>query len=141
MSWSIESTREADLAPADVFVLYTDPSTWGSWGHNTRGARSDGPVVEGAVVQVEAGYRLTWDVLVRRIEPDRLIETEVHPPGLDIIQRFAVEPTGPGVRVRHSIEVSGWAAGFTRLTLRPLYQRLLDKETRRLLELAERRRA
>jgi len=53
---------------------------------------------------------------------------------------FEVEPAGSGVRIRHSIEVSGWAAEFTRLTLKPLYQRLLDNEVRRLLELAERRR-
>lgn len=141
MSWSIESIREAELAPAEVFALYTDPSTWGSWGHNTRSAHADGAVVEGATVHVEAGYRRTWDVLVRRLEPDRLIETEVHPPGLDIVQRFEVGPTATGVRIRHGIEVDGWAAGFTRLTLKPLYQRWLEKETGRLVALAHRRRA
>lgn len=138
MSWSIDSVREADLAPADVFKLYTDPSTWGSWGHNTRGAHADGPVTEGAIVHVEAGYRKTWDVLVRRIEVDRLIETEVHPPGLDIVQRFEVEPTASGVRIRHEIEVDGWAAGFTRLTLKPFYQRALEKEVERLVDIARR---
>lgn len=28
MTWMIESIRDADVAPADVFRLYTDPSTW-----------------------------------------------------------------------------------------------------------------
>lgn len=141
MSWSMESVREAELTPAEVFSFYLDPSTWGSWAHNTRGAHADGPVEEGAIVHVDAGYRKTWAVLVRRIEPDRLIETEVHPPGLDLVQRFELEPTGSGVLIRHRIEVSGWAAGFTGITLRPLYVRLLAKETARLVELAEHRRS
>jgi hypothetical protein len=73
----------------------------------------------GAIAHDRAGYRTTWDVLVRRIVVDRLIETEVHPPGLDIVQRFEVEPIASGVRIRHEIAVDGWAAGFTRLTLKP----------------------
>lgn len=138
MGWTIESVRVADFAPADIFRLYTDPSTWGSWGHNTRGAHADGPVVEGSIVRVEAGYRRTWDVLVRRLDPDRFIETEVRPPGLVVVQRFELGPTASGVRIRHQIDVSGKAAGFTRLTLKPLYQRWLDRETARLVEVAER---
>ena len=138
MSWSIESVREAGLTPAEVFSLYADPSTWGSWGHNARAAHADGPVVEGAIVHVQAGYRKTWDVLVRALVPDRLIETEVHPPGLDLVQRFELEPTTSGVRIRHTIDVSGWAAGFTGLTLKPVYQRWLEKETRDLVEYAQR---
>lgn len=138
-TWSIESIREAALTPADIFSLYTDPSTWGSWGHNTRGAHADGPVVEGSIVHVEAGYRRTWEVLVLRMKPDRLIETEVRPPGLTVVQRFEVEPTESGVRIRHEIEVSGMAAGFTRLTMKPVYQRWLEKETRQLVEFAQQR--
>jgi hypothetical protein len=136
MSWSIESVRGAELTPADVFRFYTDPSTWSAWAHNTRAAYADGPVVEGATVHVEAGYRKTWDVLVRRLDPDHFIETEVRPPGLIVIQRFEVEPTGSGVRIRHEIEVSGKAAGFTGLTLKPFYRRMLEQETSSLVRAA-----
>ena len=139
MSWSIASTREAELAPADIFSLYTDPSTWSRWGHMTRSAHTDGPVVEGSVVKVQAAYRKTWDVLVRRIEPDRLIETEVRPPGLTVVQRFETTATESGVRIRHEIEVSGWAEGFTRLTMRRRYQGLLDTEIADLVDLASQR--
>ena len=138
MSWTIESVREAELAPTDVFGLYTDPSTWGSWAHNTRAAHADGPVVEGAIVHVDAGYRKTWDVLMRRLDPDHFIETEVRPPGLIVIQRFEVQPTESGVRIRHEIEVSGKAAGFTGLTLKPFYRRMLEQETSSLIEYAQR---
>jgi hypothetical protein len=138
-SWSITSIRTADLTSAQVFDLYTDPSTWSSWGHNTRAAHASEPLREGSSVLVQAGYRRTWEVLVRRLEPDRLIETEVHPPGLDIIQRFEVLPAQAGVRIRHEIEVSGWAAGFTGLTLRPFYRRWLDWETAQLIDVARRR--
>jgi hypothetical protein len=141
MTWSIESVREAGLTPGDVFSLYMDPSTWNSWGHNTRSAQADGPLAEGSVVRVQAGYRRTWDVLVRRLDAGRFIETEVRPPGLIVVQRFEVEPMGSGVRIRHEIEVSGAAAGFTGLTLKPFYRRWLDKETGRLVEVAERRQA
>ena len=140
MSWSIESVLEAELAPAEIFSLYTDPSTWSSWGHMTKSAHADGAVVEGSVVKVQAAYRKTWDVVVRRLEPDRLIETEVRPPGLTVVQRFETEPTESGARIRHQIEVSGWAEGFTRLTMRPRYQRLLDAEIAKLVEVARERR-
>ena len=138
MTWSIESVRHADLPAAAIFRFYTDPSTWPSWGHNTRGARAEGALVEGATVYVRAGYGRVWPVLVKRLEPDRLIETEVRPPGLVVLQRFDLTPTDGGVTIRHEIEVSGWAAGFTGVTLKPLYRRLLAKETRKLVELAER---
>jgi uncharacterized protein YndB with AHSA1/START domain len=138
MSWSIESVRESELTPAAVFRLYTDPSTWSAWAHNTRAAYADGPVVEGATVHVEAGYRKTWDVLVRRLDPDHFVETEVRPPGLVVIQRFEVLPTESGVRIRHEIEVSGKAAGFTGLTMKPLYRRMLEQETGTLVQYARR---
>ena len=64
MTWSIDRSQEAPLSPSSVFALYTDPTTWADWGHNTRRAWSDGPIVEGATINVEAGYRRTWEVLV-----------------------------------------------------------------------------
>ena len=140
MSWSIESVREADLTAAEVYALYCDPTTWGSWGSNTRWARASGPVVEGSTVEVRAGYGRSWPVLMARMEQDRFVECVVRPPMLTVIRRFELVPTPAGVRIRHEIEVSGRAAGFTRLTLRPLYQRLLHKETRRLIEFARSRR-
>lgn len=140
MRWFIESVRETDLSPSEVYRLYADPSTWGSWGSNTRWARADGPVVEGAHVEVRAGYGRSWPVLMARMEHDRYVECVIRPPGLTVVRRFALEPLPQGVRIRHGIEVSGRAAGFTRLTLRPLYRRLLHRETSRLIDVARSRR-
>ena len=141
MSWSIESVREANLGPSDVFRLYADPSTWGSWGHNTRWARAEGPVVEGATVHVKAGYGKVYPVLIRRLVVDRYIECEVRPAGLVVVNTYDVQPTPNGVRVRHGIEVSGRLARLLNLLfLDKLYSRLLSKETRRLVELAAMRR-
>jgi len=137
MAWSMESVREAALEPSDVFRLYVDPSTWGSWGHNTRWARADRPVVEGATVEVRAGYGKSWEVLIRRVVPDRLVQCEVRPPGVVIISTYEVQPVANGVRIRHEIEVSGRLSPAYRL-VRPLYTRLLAKETRKLVELASR---
>ena len=56
MSWLIESVRDARVDAAAVFRLYTDPSTWPDWGHNAKSAHADGPLVEGGIVHVRAGY-------------------------------------------------------------------------------------
>lgn len=79
--------------------------------------------------------------MVRRLDPDHFIETEVRPPGLIVVQRFEVRPVASGVRIRHEIEVSGKAARFTGLTLKPIYRRWLENETGRLVEFARQRRA
>ena len=139
MSWSIESVHEAALTPSQIFRFYTDPSTWGSWGHNTRWARSIGPVVEGAIVEVKAGYGTVYAVRVVRVEPDRLVVCEVRPVGMLVTNTYEVAPTPAGVRIRHAIEVDGKVAGLTRLLQFPrLYRRLLDKEIHRLVALAGR---
>jgi hypothetical protein len=137
VAWSIESVRDANLSAVDVFRLYSDPSTWGSWGHNTRWARADGPVVEGSIVYVKAGYGKVYPVRIRRMVADRYIECEVRPVGLVVVNTYEVQPTAQGVRIRHGIEVSGRIARLLNLLfLDKLYTRLLAKETRRLVELA-----
>jgi Polyketide cyclase / dehydrase and lipid transport len=139
VSWSIESVHEAALTPSQIFRFYIDPSTWGSWGHNTRWARSIGPVVEGAIVEVKAGYGTVYAVRVVRVEPDRLVVCEVRPAGMLVTNTYEVAPSPAGVRIRHAIEVDGKVAGLTRLLQFPrLYRRLLDKEIRRLVALASR---
>lgn len=139
MSWSIESVHEAALTPSQIFRFYTDPSTWGSWGHNTRWARAIGPVVEGAIVEVKAGYGTVYPVRVVRVEPDRLVVCEVRPMGMLVTNTYEVAPSPAGVRIRHAIDVDGKIAGLTRILQFPrLYRRLLDKEIRRLVALAAR---
>ena len=137
MPWAIESTRHTTATPAEIFRYYAEPSTWGDWGHNTRWARADGPVGEGSIVRVKAGYGAVYPVLVRRFVPGTVVECEVRPRGLLVVNRYLVEPAQGGARVRHEIEVAGRFEGFTRVLLRGLYRRLLGKETRKLVALAE----
>ncbi len=137
MAWSIRSVREASLTPSQVFRFYTDPSTWGRWGHNTRWARADGPLTEGSVVQVKAGYGRVWPVLIRRMETDRYIECEVRPPGMTVVNTYEIAVIPGGVRLTHGIAVSGRMAAVTKLLgFDKLYARLLAKETSRLVALA-----
>ena len=139
MEWSIRNVREAPLTPSQVFSFYADPSTWGSWGHNTKWARAKGSLVEGSVVDVKAGYGRVWPVLVRRIETDRYIECEVRPPGMVVVNTYQISPIPGGVRLTHGISVSGRMARITRFLLfDKLYARLLAKETSRLVALAAR---
>jgi hypothetical protein len=139
MAWSIEATGQSARAPEDIFAFYMDPSTWGTWGHNTKWARARGPVVEGATVDVKAGYGKVYPVLIRRLVPDRYIECEVRPPGLLVVNSYTAEPAVDGTTVRHRIEVSGRFAGIARtIGFDRLYTRLLQREIAKLIELAER---
>ena len=66
------------------------------------------------------------------------MECEVHPAGIVVMNRYALEPSERGVRMRHSIEVSGRVAGMAKaLRLDKLYTRLLRREIRRLIALAQ----
>lgn len=129
MSWTIESVCEADVEPDAVFVLYADPGTWSRWGHNATWAHAEGPLTEGGIVDVRAGYGTVYHCRIRRFEPGHALELVVRPALMTIINVYEVEPVGSGARIRHALEVSGAIASLTRLFgLDRMYQRKLDAE-------------
>ena len=135
--WTISSAAEAPVPPERIFAFYTDPTTWGSWGHNTRWGRARGPVVEGSIVDVKAGYGKVYPVLMRRVVQDRYVECEIRPPGMLVETTFSVEPADQGSRIEHTISVSGTFSGITKLIrLDRLYAKLLAKEITKLIALA-----
>ena len=137
MTWMIESERDAAVAPADVFRLYADPSTWSEWGHNAKWARADGPLVETGTVDVKAGYGKVYSCRIRRLVADRALELEVRPPLMTVIQTCEVEPTADGAHIRHALEMSGPLAGPMQLVrIDRIYQGWLDKEVAKLIEMA-----
>ena len=137
MTWTIESMRDAAVSAEDVFRLYADPSTWNRWGHNATWARADGPLVEGGTVDVRANYGKVYPCRIRHLVAGRLLELEARPPLLTVIQTYEVEPTPDGAHVRHALELSGPLAGIIRLGGAAwFYQRLLDKEVARVIEMA-----
>ena len=136
MSWTIESARDGDVAPEAVFALYADPDSWSRWGHNASWAQSDGPIEEGGIVRVKAGYGTVYRCVVRRFEPARSLELVVRPAGLTIVNVYEVAPAANGCRVRHALEVSGPIAGVTRPFLAEMYQRKLDAEVLAVIRLA-----
>lgn len=140
--WSITSSALAPVPPEGIFPFYVDPSTWGSYGHNTRWARARGPVVEGSIVEVKAGYGRVYPVLMRRIVENRYVECEIRPPGMLVETAFSLEPADGGSRVRHTITVSGRFSGAAKLIgFDRLYTKLLEREIAKLIALAERRAA
>lgn len=139
MTWTIETIREAPVAPAAVFRLYEDPSTWSAWGHAAQWARTDGPFVEGAVVDVKADYGRIYHCRISQLVAGRALVLEVKPPLMTVIQTYVVEPTADGSRIRHVLEISGPLAGTTRLIGLPgAYQKRLDKEVGKVIDLAGR---
>src|SRR5687767_3925742 len=135
--WGISSWAVAPVPPEAIYAFYVDPSTWGSWGHNTRWARARGPLVEGSIVDVKAGYGKVYPVLMRRVVENRYVECEIRPPGMLVETTFSVEPADGGSRVEHTISVSGRFSGITKLIgLDRLYKKLLHKEIAKLIALA-----
>jgi uncharacterized protein YndB with AHSA1/START domain len=135
----IETVREAAVTPADVFRLYADPATWSEWGHNAKWARAHGPLVEGGIVDVKAGYGKVYPCRITRLVPDRALELQARPPFMAVLQTYEVEPTAEGSHIRHALEISGPLAGVTRLVrLNRVYQGWLDKEVERLIRMAGR---
>lgn len=129
MSWKIESVLEASVAPAAVFALYLDPDTWSTWGHNATWARANGPLVEGGIVEVRAGYGTVYRCLIRRFEPGRALELVVKPLLMTVINTYEVDAIDGGARIRHALEISGPLATVTRMGgLDRIYQRRLDAE-------------
>jgi hypothetical protein len=142
-TWTIRSSGTAPVPPATIFAFYVDPTTWASWGHNTRWARARGPVPieEGSIVDVKAGYGKVYPVLMRRVTADRYVECEVHPPGMLVETTFSAEPIDGGCRVEHTITVSGrFARAAKLLRFDRLYTKLLQREIAKLIALASRAR-
>jgi hypothetical protein len=137
MSWSIERVQTARVAPAAVFALYADPTTWTVWGHNATRVQADGPLVEGGTIFVRANYGRNYPCLIRRLIADRALDLEVHLPGMRIVNVYEVEPTPEGSRIRHVLEFDGPLSYVIRLLgAGILYGRLLDREIHKLVELA-----
>jgi hypothetical protein len=115
------------------------PATWSEWGHNAKWARADGPLVEGGIVDVKAGYGKVYPCRITRLVPDRALELQARPPFMAVLQTYEVEPTAEGSHIRHALEISGPLAGVTRLVrLNRVYQGWLDKEVERLIRRAGR---
>jgi hypothetical protein len=87
-----------------------------------------GPLVEGGVVDVRAGYGTVYHCRIRRLEPGRALELVVRPALLTIVNVYEVDPAPSGARIRHALEISGPPASITRLGLRRMYQRMLEAE-------------
>lgn len=137
MTWTIETVRDGAVDASSVFRLYADPSTWTDWGHNATRARAVEPLTEGGIVEVRANYGRVYRCLIRRFVVDRVLELEVRPPFLVVIQTYELDDGPDGVRVRHALEISGPLSGILRVGGAPrMYKRLLDKEVGRVIEMA-----
>src|SRR5688572_5228441 len=139
MGYTIEATREAAVDARDIFDLYMDPSTWSTWGHNVRWAHADGPLAEGGTVDIRPMYPVTYHCKIQRLVPGRLLQIEVRPVGLRIVNVYEVEPLESGrSRIRHAFEIAGPMSGPLRwIGVARLYRSSLDDEIRHCVEFAQ----
>lgn len=121
------------------FRFYANPSTWSEWGHKAKWARAEGPLVEGATVDVKAGYGKVYPCHIRSLVNGQSLVLEARPPFMTVIQTYEVEPAAAGAHIRHALEISGPLAGITQLVrLDRVYQGWLDQEVGKLIEMARR---
>lgn len=140
MAWYMRSSRRVAASPEAVYGFYADPSTWGSWAHNTRQAATDTPVADGTPVRVQDGFGHWWTVLASDVEPGRHVTYINQLPGVTITSSYDVRPSADGAELDHVIEMRGaWEVAYR--PLQPLYGHLLNLEVERLAVLAEGRRA
>ena len=137
MAWYMRSTRSVAASPETVYRYYADPSTWGDWAHNTRGASGAPVAADGAPVKVTDGFRHTWTVRATGVVTGRRVTYVNQLPGVTISSSYDVHPAPEGCAIVHVIEMRGrWEIAYR--PLQPLYGHLLDLETKRLKGLAER---
>jgi uncharacterized protein YndB with AHSA1/START domain len=135
MSWSMSASHDAPVSPDAVFRCYTDPATWGSWGHNTAWGRGEAPIRVGSRVKVRARrYPKTYDVLITEVVEGRRVVCEVRPVGVVLTSTYEVTPTPTGARLEHTISCAGPLERGYRL-LEGRYTQLLREETARLARL------
>lgn len=136
MAWYMRSRRAVAASPETVYRYYTEPSTWGDWAHNTRGASGAPVAADGAPVHVTDGFRHTWTVRATDVIPGRHVTYVNQLPGVTITSSYDVRPTADGCAIDHVIEMRGrWELAYR--PLQPLYGHLLKVETERLKGLAE----
>jgi hypothetical protein len=74
MGWMIESVRRAGGSGGRVRPLCRSLDL-SQWGHNATWARADGPLVEGGIVDVRAGYGTVYHAEIRRFQPGRHLKS------------------------------------------------------------------
>jgi uncharacterized protein YndB with AHSA1/START domain len=89
----IEKTIVLRAPPARVWRALADCAEFGAW----FGVRLQGPFAVGARVQgriTTAGYEhLTMDIVIERMEPERLFSYRWHPHAVDAEADYSSEPT------------------------------------------------
>ncbi len=92
MSDRIEKTIEIKAPVARVWRALTDHKEFGAWFL----AKLDRPFVVGKVVGFESTYpgceRLGWEIVVQKIEPERLFSFTWHPYAIDPEVDYSSEP-------------------------------------------------
>lgn len=137
MAWFMRSRRSVAASPETIYRFYADPSTWKDWAHNTRGATGEPVAADGAPVQVTDGFRHIWTVHSADVVPGRHVTYVNELPGVTITSSYDVASVPEGCTIDHVIEMRGrWELAYR--PLQPLYGHLLNLETARLKELAER---
>jgi uncharacterized protein YndB with AHSA1/START domain len=92
MSDRIEKTIELKAPVARVWRALTDHREFGAWFR----VKLDGPFVAGQVSRGHVTYpgyeHLKWEVVVRKMEPERLFSFTWHPYAIDPKQDYSKEP-------------------------------------------------
>ena len=127
-------TTEIAASPARVWAVMSDVSRWHEWTPSVRAISrlDEGPFEVGsrAIIRQPRFPPALWTVTA--IDHDRSFEWRSVGPGIRVVARHSVEPTGPGSRATLSLEYQGLLGGVTGRLTKAITERYLALEARGL---------
>ena len=134
---SFSHAVEIARPPQEVFAWLLEAEHVPKWtGHLDRYEQvSDGPIRQGARVRQVldvSGRRIDVELEVTAYDPPRSAESRFSTNGIDVVNHYALEPSGAGTRLTQSVEAK--ATSFGARMLVPLVQPRLEEKLTEDLE-------
>ena len=129
-------TRETQASPDEIWVLWTDVSTWKSWDKGLADAELDGPMGLGAIGRIipSSGPASRFEVTAWAPNQSYTFETRLPLARLSVTRSFvSLDP----VTFRHDVEFKGVLSGFWAARLGPQFRAALPSTMDALAERAE----
>lgn len=108
--WEFEHTIETAAAPASLWRLYSDVSTWPSWDKANEWTALDGPFEAGTRGRMKFIGQDALDFRLVEAQPERLFVDETDVPGAVLRFEHRIEPIEAGTRLTHRVVIDGPAA-------------------------------
>jgi hypothetical protein len=108
MPWRFEHSAQSAATAGQVWRRYVDVEGWREWSqHGVEWSRIDGPFAAGTKGKMKAPRSFPVNFRLVDVEPERCFASEIKMPGARLRFEHRIEPSEPGVRITHSVELRG----------------------------------